>query len=117
MIDEGDIIMMDFEGHCAEIVAQAAALTGYLPGVDLRRPVPTCPGWNASQLMQHVDGGLRWAAEIVATRATTPPSDVALRDLSGATDGDPAALSASLRGAAGQLAGILTDAGSAATMW
>ena len=58
--------MMDFERHCAEIVAQTAALTGYLDGADLRRPVPTCPGWNASQLMRHVDGGLRWAAEIVA---------------------------------------------------
>lgn len=109
--------MMDFERHCAEIVAQTAALTGYLNGADLRRPVPTCPGWNASQLMQHVDGGLRWAAQIVGTRATTPPPDVALRDLSSATDGDPAALSASLEEAAGQLAEVLTDAGPDATMW
>ena len=47
----------------------------------------------------------RYCAEIVGTRATTPPPDVALRDLSDASDGDPAALSASLQEAAGQLAG------------
>ena len=52
-------------------------------------PVPTCPGWNVVQLMRHVDGGLRWATEIVGTRATAPPPDVALRDLSGFTDEDP----------------------------
>jgi uncharacterized protein (TIGR03083 family) len=109
--------MMDFDRHCAEIIAQTAALTGYLDGADLSRPVPTCPGWNASQLMQHVDGGLRWAAKIVGARATKPPSDVALRDLSGATDGDPTALSASLAEAAGRLAGNLTEAGAEARMW
>jgi uncharacterized protein (TIGR03083 family) len=108
---------VDFDRHCEEIVAQTTALAGYLPGADLHRAVPTCPGWNASQLMQHVDGGLRWAAEIVGTRATTPPPDVALRDLSGATDLEPATLSASLRQAADLLAGVLTDAGPAATMW
>ena len=48
---------LDFDRHCAE-----------------------------SQLARHVDGGQRWAREIVATRALEPPSDVALRDLSDAAD-------------------------------
>src|SRR5215472_10649922 len=39
---------------------------------DLGRPVPTCPGWTFRQLATHVGRGHRWAAQIVATRATAP---------------------------------------------
>jgi uncharacterized protein (TIGR03083 family) len=67
--------------------------------------------------MRHVDGGLRWATEIVATRATAPPPDVALRDLSGFTDEDPSQLHGSLTEAAAQLQRTLTDAGPDAQMW
>ena len=77
---------LDFDRHCAEIVTQTSLLVGHLDGADLTVPVPTCPGWNVSQLARHVDGGQRWAREIVATRALEPPSDVALRDLSDAAD-------------------------------
>jgi uncharacterized protein (TIGR03083 family) len=80
-------------------------------------PVPTCPGWNVSQLARHVDGGQRWAREIIATRAAEPPSDVALRDLSGATDEDPETLAASLTEAATALTSALTEAGPDAHMW
>ena len=79
----------DFARHCDEIVIQTRLLTGHMRGADLTVPVPTCPGWNVSQLLRHVDGGQRWARDIVATRASQPPSDVALRDLSGAADEDP----------------------------
>src|SRR5262245_25365435 len=85
-----------FDRHCAEIVTQTSLLVDHLAGADLTVPVLTCPGWNVSQLARHIDGGQRWAREIVATRAVQPPSDVALRDLSGATDDDPDVLSASL---------------------
>ena len=67
--------------------------------------------------MRHVDGGLRWATEIVATRATSPPPDVALRDLSGFTDEDPSRLTESLTEAAEQLRSTLTEAGPDAQMW
>jgi hypothetical protein len=73
---------LDFDRHCAEIVTQTSLLIGHLDGADVTVPVPTCPGWNVSQLARHVDGGQRWARDIVATRASAPPSDVALRDLS-----------------------------------
>ena len=108
---------MDFERHCAEIVAQTALLTGYLDGADLKVQVSTCPGWNASQLLRHVDGGHRWAAEIVSTRAVQPPPDVALRDLSGYTDADPTLLAASLTDGASLLAAALREAGPKAQMW
>ena len=109
--------MIDFDRHCAEIVAQTALLTGYLDDADLSLPAPTCPGWNVSQLMRHVDGGLRWATEVVGTRATAPPPDVALRDLSGFTDEDPWRLHESLTEAADRLRRTLTDAGPDAQMW
>lgn len=108
---------IDFTRHCAEIVSQTTLLIGHLHDADLTVGVPTCPGWNVSQLARHVDGGQRWAREIVATRASEPPSDVALRDLSGATDEDPATLSFSLSEAAAALAATLTEAGPDAQMW
>ena len=55
---------------------------------DLARPVPTCPGWTFRQLATHLGRGHRWAAQIVATRATAP---VAAREVAdGALPEDPA---------------------------
>jgi uncharacterized protein (TIGR03083 family) len=110
-------LTLDFERHCAEIVAQTSLLIGHLTGADVTVPVPSCPGWNISQLARHVDGGQRWAREIVATRSSEPPSDVALRDLSSATNDQPEALAASLAEAAKALAAALTEAGPDAQMW
>ena len=107
----------DFDRHCAEILAQTSLLVGHLDGADVTVRVQTCPGWNVSQLARHVDGGQRWARDIVATRAVRPPSDVALRELSGATDEDPGTLSASLTEAAAALTSTLTEAGPDAQMW
>jgi uncharacterized protein (TIGR03083 family) len=107
----------DFDRHCAEIVTQTSLLVDHLDGADLTVPVPTCPGWNVSQLARHVDGGQRWAHAIVATRASEPPSDVALRDLSDATNDEPAVVAAALTEAAAALATTLTEAGPDAQMW
>ena len=108
---------LDFERHCVEIVGQTALLTGHIDGADLTVPVPTCPDWNVSQLLRHVDGGHSWAAEIVATRAAQPPPDVALRDLSGHADEDPTLLAAALTEGADRLAATLRNAGPDAQMW
>jgi uncharacterized protein (TIGR03083 family) len=111
------VTALDFHRHRAEIVSQAASLAAHLDDADVTVPVPSCPGWNVSQLCRHVDGGLRWATEIVASRAVTPPSDVALRDLSDAADGDAAKIAAALRCAADRLVATLDEAGPAARMW
>jgi uncharacterized protein (TIGR03083 family) len=109
---------LTFERHCAEIVAQTDALRAYItPCADLTRPVPTCPGWNVSQLIRHVDGGHRWAAELVGTAAAEPTSDVQLRNLSGYLDEDPASLDSALADGAAQLAAVLRTAGPDAQMW
>jgi hypothetical protein len=101
--------MTDFDRHCTEIVAQADLFADHLDGADVTVAVPSCPGWNVSQLARHVDGGLRWAREIVAGRVSAPPPDAALRDLSGATGDDPAELAAALRSAGVDLAATLHE--------
>ena len=102
---------MDFDRHCAEIVAQAALLTGYIDGADLTVPVPSCPGWNVSQLVRHVEGGLRWAAEIVATRAGAATAGRGVARLVGYADEDPTLLATSLAESAAQLAAALRQTG------
>lgn len=109
--------MSDFDRHCNEITVQADLLADHLLGADVSAPVPSCPGWNVSQLARHVDGGLRWARTIVDGRVDTPPPDTALRDLSAAAVEDPEDLAASLRSAGTDLAATLRAAGPNASMW
>jgi uncharacterized protein (TIGR03083 family) len=54
-----------------ELSACTAELARIIGG-DLERPVPTCPGWTFRQLAVHLGRGHRWAAQIVAARATAP---------------------------------------------
>jgi len=37
---------------------------------DPSTPIPACPGWSLANLVAHVGGGHRWAAEMVTRRAT-----------------------------------------------
>lgn len=64
-------------------------------------PVPTCPGWTLADLVRHVGGAHRWAADIVANARTGAP-----REMFGLTRAqrDPAAAVA-----ADQLADWLRD--------
>ena len=78
---------LDFDRCCAEIGTQAGLLAGAVDGADLGTPVPSCPGWNVAQLLRHLGGGLRWAEEIVRTRATGPLPDAHFRQVS--ADPDP----------------------------
>jgi len=108
---------LDFDRHRAEISTQAALLAGHLDDADVTAPVPSCPGWNVSQLCRHVDGGLRWANAIVATMATEAPPQTALRDLSDATHDDAGQIAAAMSEAGAALAATLHDSGPAAQMW
>ena len=76
---------------------------------DLDRPVPTCPGWTFRQLATHVGRGHRWAAEIVATRATAPVSTREVAD--GKLPEDPARHAPWLNSAADQVIEAVAAAG------
>ncbi|MET0898416.1 MAG: maleylpyruvate isomerase family mycothiol-dependent enzyme [Mycobacterium sp.] len=58
---------MDF---AAEFVAENRAFGALIATGDPAADVPTCPGWNLQQLFRHVGRGHRWAAQMVADRAT-----------------------------------------------
>ena len=108
---------LTYSRYADEIVAQTGTLRAAVAGADLTRPVPSCPGWNAGQLLRHLGGGQRWAAEIVRSRATTPLPDDDFRDLSAYTAEDPAVLGPWLAGSAAQLADALREAGPGAELW
>ena len=109
--------MLSYDRFATEIITQSDLLGAAIAGADLTSAVPSCPGWNVGQLVRHVDGGHRWAAELVATTAGEPISDVSLRDLSEFTDEDPALLGPILTEGAEVLAGTLRETEPAASMW
>jgi uncharacterized protein (TIGR03083 family) len=108
--------LMRFHQHRTWIVAQTELLVSGLPGgVDLRAPVPSCPGWTLGALLRHVGGGHRWAAEVVRTRADRFLPDGIVRDVDG-DDTGPVPAGWLLDGAH-ELAAALGDAGPDAPVW
>lgn len=104
---------MDFNRHCAEIVTQTNLLADLK--ADLSTPVPWCPGWTIGNVVRHVGGGHRWAAEIVRSRAKEFLDDTQVRKVDG---DDTAPMPADwLRDGAVELATALQQAGPDAEMW
>src|SRR5207342_611440 len=61
---------MDLNGYLAVLAAEATSLAAAAEEAGLEAPVPTCPGWNVADLVLHVGEVHRWAAAVVASRAT-----------------------------------------------
>lgn len=97
------------ERFFAELRDCTAELARIIDG-DLDRPVPSCPGWTFRQLATHVGRGHRWAARIVATRATEPVPTREVPD--GKLPADPAEHGPWLNASAGLVVGAVTAAGS-----
>ncbi|MER7398863.1 maleylpyruvate isomerase family mycothiol-dependent enzyme [Streptomyces sp. NPDC000151] len=106
-----------YDRHRAEIVAQTDLLRSHIKGADLSRPVPSCPGWTVNQLLRHLGGAQRWAADLVRSGATEPLPDEHFRDLSPYVGEDPAELDGWLAEGVGLLADALREAGPDAEMW
>jgi uncharacterized protein (TIGR03083 family) len=93
----------------AGLRACTAELARIIDG-DLDRPVPTCPGWTFRQLATHLGRGHRWAAQIVATRATAP---VPMREVAdGKLPEDPGRHASWLNAGAEQVIEAVAAAGS-----
>jgi len=91
-----------------ELRACTAELARIIDG-DLERPVPTCPEWTFRQLATHVGRGHRWAAQIVATRATAP---IPMREVAdGKFPEDPARHASWLNAGADQVIEAVAAAG------
>ena len=97
------------ERFFAELRDCTAELARIIDG-DLDRPVPSCPGWTFRQLATHVGRGHRWAARIVATRATEPVPTREVPD--GKLPADPAGHGLWLNASAELVVGAVTAAGS-----
>jgi uncharacterized protein (TIGR03083 family) len=95
--------------YFAELRDCTAELARIIDG-DLDRPVPTCPGWTFRQLATHLGRGHRWAAQIVATRATAPVPTREVPD--GKLPADPAQHGPWLNASAGLVVEAVTAAGS-----
>ncbi|MGQ4517142.1 maleylpyruvate isomerase N-terminal domain-containing protein [Streptomyces sp. DW26H14] len=104
--------------YCDEIIGQADALCALLDGAGpgaLGRRVPTCPDWDAEQLVRHVGEVLCWVRHIVEERAR---EGVSVRDVPGAQGPeDPRELTAWLARSARLVAGALREAGPDVPVW
>jgi uncharacterized protein (TIGR03083 family) len=107
----GRMPRLHFDDYCSAIVAQTEALCAAVGGADLSRPVPSCPGWNVGQLLRHLGGAQRWAAEMVRTRASERLPDEHVRDLSAYAREDSVVVGPWLAAGATELANALRNAG------
>src|SRR5246127_5126298 len=89
------MIGLGFDRYCSEMAV------GVLSG----------PDWTVGQLIRHLGGAQRWAAEMVRTCATEPMPDDHFRDVSAYSREDSAVLAPWLLDGATQLADALRSAG------
>lgn len=85
---------LEYDRYCAEVNVQLGLLRETLTGADLSSTVPTCPEWTLGYLARHVGGAVRWAARLVATRATGEIPEEDVPGIRGPEGDDPAALDA-----------------------
>lgn len=66
------------QSAAASLIAETDRLAAALAGAQPATPVSSCPGWDLRSLLKHVGRGHRWAAQMVAARATEvlPPREV-----------------------------------------
>lgn len=69
---------MPMPEYAEPLITESRRLAELLAGAEPSTPVPTCPGWDLRSLLKHVGRGHRWAAQMIAARATEvlPPRDV-----------------------------------------
>ncbi len=64
--------------HRSWLAAEGEALAAALDG-DAAAEVPSCPGWSITDLVAHVGGYHRWAADLLRTAAQEPRAPYEVR--------------------------------------
>jgi uncharacterized protein (TIGR03083 family) len=105
---------MDHEEYCARISAEITRMASVAERAAPASPVPGCPGWDLAKLVKHTGIVHRWAAAVVATRATQPVAGDAL-DVG--LPADPAQYPQWLAAGAAPLVTALRDAGPVTPVW
>ncbi|MER5480014.1 maleylpyruvate isomerase family mycothiol-dependent enzyme [Streptomyces sp. NPDC002734] len=113
------MITLSHEDHIANVGRQVEQLRSVVvPGADLAAGVPTCPDWTLEDLVRHVGGALRWAALLVARRATADLPDEEVPGFDGPeARGDAAALDAWLAESGRLLVEALSGAAPDTPVW
>src|SRR4051794_36200405 len=101
--------------YASALVRQNELLGELVVGADQTTPVPTCPGWNLSQLVRHVGRGDRWAAQIISDRVDHYLDPRTVRD--GKPPADPEGFIPWLSGSARTVLDAVAEAGEQAPGW
>lgn len=99
----------------ATLLEQTDRFADLIAAGDPDTPVPTCPGWTLRDLGEHVGGGHRWAAQIIAERRSRALERRDVRD--GRPPEDPDAADAWLRQSAQSILDAVDRVGSDARVW
>jgi uncharacterized protein (TIGR03083 family) len=59
----------DHDRYCDHLALEIPRLSAAIAALEPATPIPTCPGWSASDLGRHIGGVQRWAAHLVAVSA------------------------------------------------
>jgi uncharacterized protein (TIGR03083 family) len=105
---------MDHEEYCARVLAEITRMASVAESAVPASPVPGCPGWDLAKLVKHTGITHRWAAAIVATRAT---ERIASNALDVALPADRTQYPHWLAVGAAPLVTVLRDAGPETPMW
>ena len=76
---------MDTSAYVDAVVEQTHTFAGWVRGQDGATPVPTCPKWTLTDLVDHVGSTQRMVTMLVGERMTDP-SDAFARQVPGPTD-------------------------------
>lgn len=63
---------MEHDTYCDLLADEVANMERAVRSADVDTPVPSCPGWDVTDLARHLGGVHRWATHLVATAAASP---------------------------------------------
>ncbi|TQF08088.1 maleylpyruvate isomerase family mycothiol-dependent enzyme [Kitasatospora acidiphila] len=100
--------------HRAAVAAETAAFVEAVRAADLTTPVPTCPGWVLSDLIQHAGSVQRWFATLLRQRIQERPRS---REVDLKLPADSQALPGWLADSSAEAADAFATVDSDAPMW
>ncbi len=108
------MIELTMERYGQALVDQTAQFADTARRAAADAPVPTCPEWTSSQLVEHVGQTQHWVASLVEERV---PDASQLPASSAALPADPDAWASWLADGASRLVAACAEAGPDAPVW
>jgi uncharacterized protein (TIGR03083 family) len=105
---------MNHDEYCARVEAEVTRMADVVTGADPAAPVAGCPDWDLAKLVRHTGIVHRWAAAIVATRAS---ERIPQNELDIGLPADPAGYPQWLARGSAPLVTALREAGPDTAVW